>query len=71
MKAEKVLFVNARGFKEYAVRYKRNIFTPWQWVKDDKGNNMVTNFANADALIAVLTDDGISKNLPKEGTENG
>lgn len=69
MKAEKVLFVNARGFKEYAVRFKRNIFAKWQWVKDEKGNNKVMNFAEADAVIARLTGEGIA--ISKEGTENG
>ena len=69
MKAERVLFVNARGFKEYAVRFKRNILAKWQWVKDEKGNNKVMNFAEADAVIARLTGEGIA--ILKEGTENG
>ena len=69
MKAERVLFVNARGFKEYAVRFKRNIIAKWQWVKDEKGNNKVMNFAGADAVIARLTGETIA--ISKEGTENG
>ncbi len=66
MKAEKVMFVNARGFKEYAVRYKRGLFAPWQWVKDEKGNNKVTNFADADAIIGKLTADKVVDKLVKE-----
>ena len=50
------MFVNARQFKEYAVRYKKGPFTSWQWVKDDKGNNRVTNFAEADAIVAKLNE---------------
>lgn len=69
MKAERVLFVNARGFKEYAVRFKRNILAKWQWVKDEKGNNKVMNFAEADAVIARLSGEAIA--ISKEGTENG
>lgn len=54
MKTEVIMFVNARQFKEYAVRFKKNLFAKWQWVKDDKGNNRVTNFAEADAVVAKL-----------------
>lgn len=50
------MFVNARQFKEYAVRFKKNPFAPWQWVKDDKGNNRVMNFAESDAVIAKLNE---------------
>lgn len=57
MKAEKVMFVNARKFKEYAVRYKRNFFAKWEWVKDENGNNKVTNFAEADATCSRLMQD--------------
>lgn len=54
MKTEVIMFVNARQFKEYAVRFKKNLFAKWQWVKDDKGNNRVTNFAEADAIVTKL-----------------
>lgn len=57
MKAEKVMFVNARGFKEYAVRYKAHPFAKWQWVRDEKGNNQLTNFAIADGIVGKLTED--------------
>lgn len=66
MKTEKVMFVNARGFKEYAVRYKSGLFAKWQWVKDEKGNNKVMNFADSDAAIARLTADKIVAKLSKE-----
>ena len=51
------MFVNARGFKEYAVRYKAHPFSKWQWVRDEKGNNQLSNFAVADAIVGKLTED--------------
>lgn len=50
MNVEKVMFVNARGFKEYAVRFRKSPFHRWEWVKDEKGNNKVSNFAEADII---------------------
>lgn len=52
------MFVNARGFKEYAVRYRKHPWSRWQWVKDERGNNQVTNFAEADAVIDRLMKEG-------------
>lgn len=47
MKVELIMFVNVREFKEYAVRYKKGIFSKWQFVKNAKGSNALFNFANA------------------------
>jgi hypothetical protein len=66
MKVEKVMFVNARGFKEYAVRYKKGPLSRWEWVKNEKGENAVYNFAGSDAVIAEINAKKIVKQLKKE-----
>lgn len=54
MKAEKVMFVNGHGFKEYAVRFKRSALSPWEWFTDHRGRPMLLSDAMADAAIETL-----------------
>lgn len=56
MKAEKVMFVNGHGFKEFAVRFKRSTLSPWEWFTDHRGRPMLFSSAMADAAIETLKD---------------
>lgn len=69
MKVEKLTFVNSRRFKEYAVRFKRNILARWQWVKDGKGNNMIFTSSEIDAVISDILGKGSGNQKESSKTE--
>lgn len=57
MKTELIMFQNCKEFKEYAVRYKKGIFSKWEFVKNDKGRNALFNYAGATAEVEKLLEE--------------
>lgn len=49
-----IMFQNAQRYKEYAIRFKRHWWSPWEWSKNEKGNNALFNFESASQLLEAL-----------------
>lgn len=56
MKTEIVLFVNQKGFKEYAVRFKKHIWSKWKYSADFAGRNALYRLQDAVAAEKKLID---------------